>query len=313
MAWLHDKHCRYASMWLVMVKQKYFIPILALIIANILWGLSTPLIKIGLESIPVPIFIAIRFFLAAMLLWPLAVRVWRPLKRSQMLLLVLAAVLDITLSVAALNQGLTMTTASNAGIIWLLMPILLFLLSVGFLKEKLSLKTFIGIMLALAGSLLIVGKPWDSGGMTSLTGNLLVVLAVFLNALAIIIIKPLTKAIHHYQITFMYYLIGVIPVAIYAITQLSNWQIDTTTTQSWAALLACILTAVVANPLFYYALRSKTVQSAGAYLYLDPLATVAGAWFLLAERPTPLFYLGTALIVVGVYIVEMRSRFQRFK
>jgi drug/metabolite transporter (DMT)-like permease len=191
-----------------MSKQKYLLPILAVILANVLWGISTPLIKVGLQSIPVPIFISTRFFVAALLLMPLARRVWRPFKGSQWLMLILAAVLDITLSVPAVNLGLTKTTASNAGIIWLLMPVLLFLLSVAFLKEKLSLKTFIGIMLALAGALIIIGKPWHSGGMTSLTGNLLVLLAVFLNALAIIIIKPLTKLFHHWQITFMYYLVG---------------------------------------------------------------------------------------------------------
>jgi drug/metabolite transporter (DMT)-like permease len=166
-------------MWLVMTKQKYLLPILALIIANVMWGISTPLIKVGLESIPVALFIAVRFFLASLLLLPLAIRVWRPLKSKQLLILVLAAVLDITLSVPALNLGLTMTTASNAGLIWLLMPVLLFLLSVAFLKEKLSIKTFIGIILALAGSLLIVSKPWNGGDMNSLTGNLLVILAVF--------------------------------------------------------------------------------------------------------------------------------------
>ncbi len=291
-----------------MHKHKHLLPILALIAANSLWGLSAPLIKVGLQSIPVPIFIATRFFLAAMLLAPLARKVWRPLNGSQLLVLALAATLDITLSVPAVNLGLTKTTASNAGTIWLLMPILLFLLSVAFLKEKLQLKTFIGIMLALAGSLVIIGKPWSSGGMTSLTGNLLVLLAVFLNALAIIIIKPLTKHFHHWQITFLYYLIGVIPLMIYASTQLGSWQVSKTTAHSWAAFVACILISVLSNPLFYYALRSKTVQNASVYQYLDPLVAVVGAWFLLAERPVPLFYLGVIFIVAGVYIVEMRPK-----
>jgi drug/metabolite transporter (DMT)-like permease len=44
--------------------------------------------------------------------------------------------------------------------------------------------------------------------------------------------------------------------------------------------------------------------------YFDPLTTVVGAWFLLSEHPTPLFYLGAALIVIGVYIVDMRPRLQ---
>lgn len=290
-----------------MSKQKYLLPILALVIANTVWGIATPLVKIGLESIPVPIFIATRFFLASLLLLPLALKVWRPMKINQLLTLMLAAVLDITLSVTALNVGLTKTTASDAGIIWLLMPILLFIMSIAFLKERLNLKAFIGIMLALAGSLVIVGKPWHSG-MSSLEGNLLVVLAVFLNALAIIIVKPLTKSFHHFQIAFLYYFIGVLPIVIYASTRQHSWDMSTVTTRSWIALLVVIITATIGNPLFYYALRSKTVQNVSVYQYLDPLTTVVGAWFLLSERPTALFYAGAALVVSGVYFVEVRTR-----
>lgn len=290
-----------------MTKQKYLLPILALILANILWGLSTPLIKIGLESIPVPIFIAIRFFLAAMLILPFALRVWRPLKGRYAMLMILAAVLDITLSVAALNYGLTMTTASNAGIIWLLMPIIMLILSIAVLKEKLRLRSLLGIFIALAGGLIIVGAPWEGGNITSLTGNLLIVLAVFLNALSFIIIKSLTKVMHHLQIAFMNFFIGVLPVVAYASTQLGSWDIGETTARSWIALGIGIIIASISNPLFYFGLRAKAVQNVGVYQYIDPLAAVVGAWILLAERPAALFYIGSAFIVAGVWIVERRS------
>lgn len=294
-------------------KRRYLLPILALVLANSLWGLSPPLIKIGLESFIVPAFIAIRFSLAALLLLPLAVRVWKPLSGKQFKLLILAAVLDITLSVAALNYGLTKTSASNAGIIWLLMPIMLFLLSLVILRERLQLSALIGIAIALAGSLVIIGKPWDSDASSSLVGNLLIVAAVFLNALAIVIIKPLTKALHHYQITFLYYLIGVIPILIYALTKLSDWNLGAVSTRSWIALGVSILTAVVANAVFYYALRLKTVQNVSIYQYLDPLVTVIGAYILLSERPTSPFFIGAALVIVGVCIVESRARFAKRK
>jgi O-acetylserine/cysteine efflux transporter len=293
-----------------MKKNQYLLPILALILANSLWGLSSPVIKIGLESFAVPVFIAIRFSCAALLLLPLALRVWRPLKGRQLSVLILAAVLDITLSVAALNEGLTKTTASNAGVIWLLMPIMLFLLSKAILKEKLELKTFVGILVALAGSAVIIGKPWDGYATSTLRGNLLVLTAVILNALAIVIIKPITKTLHHYQITFMYYLIGVIPIVVYASTQLHDWKLGAVTRNSWIALAVSIIAAVVSNAAFYYALRSRTVQSTGVYQYLNPLVTVVGAYVLLSERPTQWFFVGAALIAAGVYIVESRMKLQ---
>ncbi len=294
-----------------MAKQKYLLPVLALITASVLWGFATSLIKIGLESIPVPIFIATRFFLASMLLLPVALRVWRPMKTSHFLLMVLAAVLDITLSVAAANYGLTMTTASNTGIIFLLMPIVMLVLSIALLKEKLRLRSLVGIFVALVGGLIIIGSPWNGGDATALAGNLLIVLAVFLNALSFVIIKPLTKSMHHYQIAFMNYFVGILPVMIYAATQLDTWHVSETTTKSWIALGIVILISVFSNPLFYYGLKSKAVQNVGVYQYIDPLVTVIAAWFLLGERPASLFYVGGVLIIAGVYIVEKRPKLQK--
>ena len=43
-------------------KQKVVLPILALIFANILWGVNYPMIKLGIATIPAVIFLTIRFF-----------------------------------------------------------------------------------------------------------------------------------------------------------------------------------------------------------------------------------------------------------
>ncbi|HEY4963890.1 MAG TPA: DMT family transporter [Candidatus Saccharimonadales bacterium] len=295
-----------------LAKQKYLLPLLALVLANTLWGMNTFLIKMGLESIPVPIFIAIRFLTASLFILPFAIRSWKPLKRKDFLLLLLSSIFYITLSVTALNIGLSKTTASNAAIIWLLMPILLFLLSASFLREKLSLKTFLGITVALAGSLLIISKPWDAAsGSAALTGNLLIVIAVFCNAISTIICKPLSKNIGSYQMTFMNFFPGILPIAIYACTKLGTWNIGATTTRSLTALVVSTVAVVIANFLFFYALRYKQVQSVGTYQYIDPLVTVAGAWVFLSERPIPTFYIGAVLVLIGVYIVETKMRLQK--
>jgi O-acetylserine/cysteine efflux transporter len=154
-----------------MTKQKSILPLLALIVSSMLWGLNPPFIKLGVETIPPVIFLSMRFLLASLIMLPFAIKTWQPLKAKEMYLLILGSVMFVSVASLALNLGLARTNSINAGVLSLLGPLLLCILSVQFLKEKLSAKTLIGIMVAFAGSLVIIGRPWESAG-ASLTGNL---------------------------------------------------------------------------------------------------------------------------------------------
>lgn len=288
-----------------MAKQKYLLPILALFVANILWGTNAVFIKMGVESIPVPIFMSIRFLTASLILLPIVVHTWKPLKRRDFWLFILSSVFAISLSALALNIGLSKTTASNAAVISLMSPVVIFVLSAQFLKERMQLKTFLGILIALVGAVVIIGRP-EGSGTDGLTGNLFVVISIFCSAINVIICKPLMKKASDSQVTFMSLFPGIIPIAIYAITQLHTWDIPATTSKSIQGLVYSTVAIVIANFLFYYGLRHKRAQQVGVYHYLQPVVTIATAWFLLAERPTFGLALGASLVFAGVYLTEIR-------
>jgi drug/metabolite transporter (DMT)-like permease len=281
-------------------KQKPILPIAALLVCSILWGSNTTLIKMGVASIPPYILLSIRFLFASLVILPFAIRSWQPLKLKDYLLLTLSSVFFISLSALLLNIGLTKTTANNAAVIFLLYPLLLFILSAQFLRERMSLKTFIGIIVALIGSLVIIGKVSANG----LTGNLLIVISVFCQVISILISKPLMKKVSTYQATFMSLFPGIVPVALYSLTQLHTWNIKATTTKSWQGLIFSAIFVLIANFLFYYALRYKRAQDVGIYQYVDALATLVTSWFLLSERLSSKFILGAALVCAGVYLAE---------
>lgn len=64
------------------------------------------------------------------------------------------------------------------------------------------------------------------------------------------------------------------------------------------------MVVVSANTLYFYALKRKKVQSIGVYNYISLVTTMVAAWVLLAERPTPTFWVGTYLIILGIYVSE---------
>jgi drug/metabolite transporter (DMT)-like permease len=99
-------------------------------------------------------------------------------------------------------------------------------------------------------------------------------------------------------------IIGVVPIALYSILKLHSWNIQGTSTTSIKGLIWSTVSIIIASFLFYYALRYKKAESVGVYQYIEPLVTIIAAWFLLGERLTYKFAIGSVLVFVGVYVVE---------
>jgi drug/metabolite transporter (DMT)-like permease len=290
-------------------KQKVVVSsFLALIFAEILWGVNTPVIKLGLETVPLPLYLSITILGAALLMVPLAVKNWKPLRRKDYALLAIGAIIAITLGNVALLAGLQKVPSLNASLIGLFSPLLLFMLSVQFLKERMSLKTFLGILIAFAGSAIVIGKPWDIASTNSdvLTGNLLIVLAVFCDVIGTLIAKSVLKRVNVYQVTFITLLVGILPVAVFSIQYLYALSPSHAGKNGFLAMGFNIVAITFANYLFMYGLKHRKAQEVGVFGYVHPIATAVAAWFILAEVPDKKLITGAVLIFIGIYLVEVK-------
>ncbi|HEY5442128.1 MAG TPA: DMT family transporter [Candidatus Saccharimonadales bacterium] len=283
--------------------------VLALISAEILWGVNKPVIKLGLKTVPLPLYLAITVLGAALLVAPMAIKNWKPMRRKDYGLLIVGSVISITLGNVALLMGLERVPAVNASLIGLFAPLLLFILSVEFLKEHMSLKTFAGILIAFTGAAIVVGKPWASGGanQTLVTGNLFIILGVLCDITGTLICKPILKRASAYQVTFIHLLSGILPIAVFAVPYLYALSPSRAGKNGYVTMAFNIVAITLANCLFMYGLKHKKAQEIGIFQYLSPLATIVSAWFLLAEVPDAKIIIGAACIFVGIYLAETRS------
>lgn len=294
-------------------KQKLLLPILALTIANIFWGLNTIFLKISLETIPPALNLSARMILASLILLPFAMRSWKRLKRADLLRFTLASIFAVSLSGLAMNIGLATTSAFSSAAIWLLSPIFLLVLSASVLKEKINPRTFLGISFAILGSVIIIGRPVGEGASSPnmVLGTLLIVLAVLFDCIGILLAKPLMKKVNPYQATFLCLFPGALPVFVYAIFKLQDWTVSDTSRASMIAFGLSTTAVVIANLLFYYALSHKQAHKTGIYGYLDPAFTVIAAWLILSERPTTGYVIGALLILFGIYQAELHKKHRR--
>src|SRR5438874_2556687 len=117
---------------MVKTKKKLTSAFLALSFAEILWGINVQVIKLGLKTVPLPVFLSVTILGAGLLTAPLAYKHWKPLKKKDHFLLIIGSILSISLGNVVLLMGFQRIPSINASLISLLGPFLLFILSVEF-------------------------------------------------------------------------------------------------------------------------------------------------------------------------------------
>lgn len=296
-----------------MSKQKVLLPVIALTAASILWGINFPIIKLGVATIPVLIFIAFRFFVSSMILLPFAIKSWKPLKRKDLLTMVLASIMWIAFTAVTLNTGLKYAPSINAGVINLLGPLILAFFSVEFLKERMSFKAVLGALVAFAGAAVIIGKPWEISleGESVMLGNILFFASMLGAVISTLLAKPVMKKMSSYQAAFMFLFPGVLCVIPLALTQIDGWSISDVSKTSFLALIYSISAITLANLFYMYGLKYKPASSIGIFTYLESVSIFVAAWFILGERPSATFALGAALVFAGIYLAEFHLPHKR--
>ena len=206
--------------------------------------------------------------------------------------------------------GLLYTTAINTGWIVAINPILITLSARLFLGEPITLRKVMGILLGFLGISLIISKGIFSLSLFRLTstfGDLL----VFASAIAWTIFTVGGKG----------FLPRFTPLAIVTAIMISGFLVVLPlgflkggypnllhlSFSVWFGILFLGVFCSGLGYLFWYsALEKKDSGTVGMYLYLEPLAKLIGAIFLLREKIYWFTLLGGAMTLAGVYLATRK-------
>ena len=121
--------------------------VFALIIANIIWGMASPIFKFALTNIPPFTLAFIRFFFAGLIFLPIAIKNWQRLSLKQFFKILLVGFFGITMNITFFFLGIVRTESINAPIIASSGPVFIYLLSIIFLREKPKLRVLSGMLI----------------------------------------------------------------------------------------------------------------------------------------------------------------------
>ena len=285
---------------------------LALLGACFLWAVSFVATKIALDVVPPLTVVSLRLLIAAGCFLPVLMTGgrWKTVADGPTLL----KLLGLSLFGAGLHYGfqtvgLQTTNASNASVYVATGPITILLLAVVFLGEKLNVRKILGIVIAVAGVLVVMGMDtitgFELGG--NLVGDLLVFASIVMWGCFTVFGKKVTDQLGALTVTAAVTLIGatwMAPIG-WLEMQRTGFRPAEVTPTAWAAVIylgaACNFLAVL---LYFTALQKTESQKVGVYLYAIPPMTAVAAAVVLGEPITLGLVAGTVLVIAGVALTE---------
>jgi drug/metabolite transporter (DMT)-like permease len=285
---------------------------LSLLGACALWAVSFVATKIALQAAPPLTVVSLRLLVASVCFLPLLVLTgrWRRIEGwRDWLRLAGLSLFGAGLHYGFQTVGLQTTNASNASVYVATGPITILLLAVAFLGERLTARKVLGIAIAVAGVLVVMGPEtlarFELSG--SLAGDLLVLVSIVMWGCFTVFGKRLTDRLGALTVTSAVTLVGaawMAPVG-WLDLQRTAFSLAAITPAAWAAVVylgaGCNFLAVL---LYFTALQRTESQKVGVYLYSIPPMTAVAAAAVLHEPITPGLVLGTVLVISGVALTE---------
>jgi drug/metabolite transporter (DMT)-like permease len=272
-------------------------PLLALVVVTAIWGYTFVPVQEAVAVYPLFAFLAVRFAISTATLAPFAWGSLRTLPRQGWVAGLGAGTL-LALAYGLQTAGLELTTVTSTGFITGLYVVFTPLIALAAFQTPVPAPVWIGVVLSLAGLLLLSGAP---GG--SWTGNLLVLGNAVAQSLQIVAMERFAPRYDARALTFLQMSVA---FAGFAVIAVAAGQVEAPPdAQTWYAL---VVTGVFAGALGYLVatwVQSRTTAARAALVFTleAPFAALFGV-LLLSERLGWAGWLGCAVMLCGIVLAE---------
>jgi drug/metabolite transporter (DMT)-like permease len=287
---------------------------LAAFSAIVVWGISFVATKAVLREIGPVTLITIRFALGVAFLNAVLASRERKLLPPRAFLPSLFLMGGIGVMIHQMLQAfaLTMTSAINTGWLIGLIPIWTAILAVLFRGERFGLLRTAGLLVGLAGTLLVItGGDVSTASLRlpSAKGDLLILVSTLNWAVYTIVGHATIRALGALRATTWSMTLGWLMLLPFFVAFRGWSEVSSLTAVGWAALVFLGVACSGLGYLFWYgALARLDAGSVSAFLYIEPLVTLAAAATLLGEPILPATVAGGAMLIAGVALVQRRAR-----
>lgn len=286
--------------------------LMAAFLATSIYGINHTIAK---EVMPIYIgssgFIMLRLLGATSIFWFISLFAPKEkIERGDFLKIIFASILGMCTNMLAFFRGLELSTPINSGVIITLSPVLVLILSYFFLREKITIKKILGILIGFSGAVFLILNSSKTGinAPNIPLGNSFFLLNASAYAGYLIIVKPLTNKYNIFTLMKWLFLIGLILSAPITFNQFIEvkW-----TELPWFAIWRMGYVVIGTTFLTYlfniYALKKLSPTTVGSFIYLQPIITIIFALITANDTLDTTKILSCILVFIGVYLVSFKK------
>lgn len=214
----------------------------------------------------------------------------------------------------AINQtlfllGLRFSSPLHSALLYAITPILVLIGAVLYLGERLTWKKALGVLLALAGVLLVLLAQGLDLSRGPLQGDLITLVAVFTWSAYTVAGKPLLARYDALTATVWIFLCGALVMLPVGIPVLTHFRPAVPTMRGWLEIgFLSLVTSGVAFTLWYVALQRLQASQVAVFSNLQAPLTALLAWLVMGAVPEHAAIAGGALVLLGVVLVQFSQR-----
>lgn len=283
---------------------------LELLLVVAIWAGTFVSTKIVLEQIPPAISALYRYLIASLIIMAIDMKNRERIDRADFPALLLLGLTGVTLYYLLQHYGIRYTDATEAAILISLSPVFIGLISWPMTGERLKLPAGVGLILAFAGSLLVItdGRVPSPGQLgLRVHGDFLILLTALTWAVYSVYGK---KLLHRYRpVTLIKYttVTGTLLLVPFTLPEIIHYGLPRPDMVGWLNLLYLGGAASVYGYLAWYrALMVLPAVTVGSFLYFRPLLTGIIAALILHESIGPVGLAGGVLVILGTFLTAKK-------
>ncbi|HNJ93757.1 MAG TPA: DMT family transporter [Ferruginibacter sp.] len=229
--------------------------------------------------------------------------------REDRLRLILCAVTGIAVNQLFFLKGLSLTYSIHASLLMLTTPILIVFIAAWLLKEKAGPWKIAGLLLGIAGALvLILAKDNSGNGNNVLFGDILIIINAISYTIYFILVKPLMLKYNPVVLIRWIFTIGLILVLPFGWAEFKAIRWEHFQPVDMLSISLVTLTGTFLAYLFnIYGIKVLGSSVAGFYIYTQPVFAALIAMLFLREELTLYKLIAALMIFTGVYLANRQS------
>lgn len=293
------------------IKKTWYVEIVAFCLV-IVWGINTPIMKIGIADSTPLLFNSLRLVLAAIisLIILFLTKSYRKMPYKDIKKVASISCFGLFLNQAFFVFGLPETTAGNAALVLAMLPVSVALINRVLKIEVITRRVTMGIVLSLTGIIIIVVGAEKELSMSGphILGAASILAAQFCYGYYTVYFSQLVEEYSIYQISAVVMSIGAVLFSLLAFPELVNNDWQRLPASVWYCIVfSSAFPLTVGNLVWFWVVGILGSTRSAMFHNLCPIFAISFAWVALDETFGFIQVIGAAVIFLGLYFTRKQK------